>query len=37
MLAEAIVEVLPTYQGPDNPPKYPPISYRDSRKWYYGE
>jgi isopenicillin N synthase-like dioxygenase len=35
--ADAMVEVVPTCQGPGNPPKYPPITYRDSRKWYYGE
>jgi len=35
--ADAIIEVVPTCQGPLNPPRYEPITYRDSRKWYYGE
>lgn len=34
---DAMVEVLPTCQGPSNPPRYEPITYRASRKWYYGE
>lgn len=34
--ADALIEVLPTCQGPNNPPKYKPITYRDLRKWYYG-
>jgi isopenicillin N synthase-like dioxygenase len=34
--ADAVIEVLPTCQGPGNPPKYEPIKYRDMRKWYYG-
>ncbi len=33
---ETVVEVLPTCQGPGNPPKYEPITYGDLRKWYYG-
>ena len=35
--ADAIIEVVPTCQGPQNPPRYEPITYRASRKWYYGE
>jgi isopenicillin N synthase-like dioxygenase len=35
--ADAIIEVVPTCQGPSNPPRYEPITYRASRKWYYGE
>ncbi len=36
--ADALIEVLPTCRGPNNPPnpKYKPITYRDLRKWYYG-
>jgi hypothetical protein len=32
-----MIEVLPTCQSPSNPPRYDAITYRDSRKWYYGE
>jgi isopenicillin N synthase-like dioxygenase len=35
--ADAMIEVVPTCQGPQNPPRYEPITYRASRKWYYGE
>jgi isopenicillin N synthase-like dioxygenase len=35
--ADAIIEVVPTCQGPLNPSRYEPITYRASRKWYYGE
>jgi len=35
--ADAIIEVVPTCQGPSNPPRYESMTYRDSRKWYYGE
>lgn len=35
--ADAVVEVVPTCRTPDSSTKYPPITYRDSRKWYYGE
>ena len=35
--ADAVIEVVPTCQTPDSSAKYPPITYRDSRKWYYGE
>jgi isopenicillin N synthase-like dioxygenase len=33
--ADALIEVLPTCQGPGNPPKYQPVTYRDMRNWYY--
>jgi isopenicillin N synthase-like dioxygenase len=33
---DAVIECAPTCCGPDNPPKYEPITYRDLRKWYYG-
>jgi len=35
--ADAVIEVVPTCQGALNPPRYEPITYRASRKWYYGE
>ena len=35
--ADAIIEVVPTCQSPLNPPRYEPITYRASRKWYFGE
>ena len=35
--ADAMIEVVPTCQSPSNPPRYEPITYRASRKWYYGE
>ena len=35
--ADAMIEVVPTCQGPSNPPRYEPVTYRASRKWYYGE
>ena len=35
--ADAIIEVVPTCQTPANPPRYEPMTYRASRKWYYGE
>lgn len=31
---EMLAECLPTCNGPDNPPKYPPQSYWDFFKWY---
>lgn len=33
---DALIEVLPTCCGPDNPPQFEPITYTDLRKWYYG-
>ncbi len=35
--ADAMIEVVPTCRTPDSSTKYPAITYRDSRKWYYGE
>ncbi|HEX9465598.1 MAG TPA: 2-oxoglutarate and iron-dependent oxygenase domain-containing protein [Alphaproteobacteria bacterium] len=32
---DAVIEVLPTCQGPDRPPRYEPMTYRASRDWYY--
>ncbi len=32
---DALIEVLPTTQGPDRPARYEPITYRDLRDWYY--
>lgn len=33
---DALIECLPTCQGPDRPAKYEPITYQALRKWYYG-
>jgi len=33
--ADALIEVLPTCQGPDNPPRYTPATYLQLRQWYY--
>jgi isopenicillin N synthase-like dioxygenase len=33
---DALIECLPTCQGPDRPPQYEPITYRALREWYYG-
>jgi isopenicillin N synthase-like dioxygenase len=33
---DAMIEVLPTCQGPGRPPLYEPISYLKLREWYYG-
>lgn len=33
---DAMIECIPTCKGPDNSAKYPPMTYRDLRKWYYG-
>ena len=32
---DALIECLPTCQGPGRPPLYEPITYHDLRKWYY--
>lgn len=32
---ESMIEVLPTCQGPNNPPQYPPIKYETLYRWYY--
>jgi isopenicillin N synthase-like dioxygenase len=34
--SDAIIECLPTCQGPGHPAVYDPISYFDLRRWYYG-
>jgi isopenicillin N synthase-like dioxygenase len=33
---DALIEVLPTCQGPTRPPLYEPMSYSNLRQWYYG-
>jgi isopenicillin N synthase-like dioxygenase len=33
---DALIEVLPTCQGPGRPPLYEPITYLGLREWYYG-
>jgi isopenicillin N synthase-like dioxygenase len=33
--ADALIEVLPTCWGPDRPKRYEPMTYRDTRDWYY--
>lgn len=32
---DTLIECLPTCQGPDNPPNFPPISYSDYMTWWY--
>jgi len=32
---DTIIECLPTCQGPDNPPRFPPITYEDYLTWWY--
>lgn len=32
---DTTIACLPTCQGPDDPPKYPPISYADYMAWWY--
>jgi isopenicillin N synthase-like dioxygenase len=32
---DALIEVLPTCQGPQRPPRYEPITYAALREWYY--
>ena len=34
---DALIECLPTCQGPGHPARYEPITYKDLRRWYYGE
>jgi len=34
---DALIEVLPTCQGPGRPSLYEPITYLKLREWYYGE
>jgi isopenicillin N synthase-like dioxygenase len=33
--ADALIEVVPTCQGPGRPPRYEPMTYSASRDWYY--
>jgi isopenicillin N synthase-like dioxygenase len=33
--ADALIEVVPTCQGPGRPPRYEPMTYLASRNWYY--
>jgi isopenicillin N synthase-like dioxygenase len=32
---DTVIACLPTCQGPDNPPKYPPITYEEYLRWWY--
>ena len=32
---DTLISCLPTCQGPDNPPKHPPITYADFLAWWY--
>jgi hypothetical protein len=32
---DTVIACLPTCQGPDQPPKYPPISYEEYLLWWY--
>lgn len=32
---DARIECIPTCTGPDNPPQFKPITYRELRQWYY--
>jgi isopenicillin N synthase-like dioxygenase len=31
---DEVMECLPTCTGPENPPKYPPVTYTDYMIWY---
>jgi isopenicillin N synthase-like dioxygenase len=33
---DALIEVLPTCQGPQRPARYEPLTYLQLREWYYG-
>jgi isopenicillin N synthase-like dioxygenase len=33
---DTMIDCLPTCQGPDNPPQFPPITYGDYMTWWYG-
>ena len=35
--ADAMIACLPSCQSPERPARYEPITYRDLRRWYYGE
>jgi hypothetical protein len=30
-----VIECLPTCHGPDNPPRFPPITYEAYLTWWY--
>ena len=32
---DTVIECLPTCQGPERPPKYPPITYDEYLRWWY--
>jgi isopenicillin N synthase-like dioxygenase len=32
---DTVIECLPTCQGPDDPPRFPPITYADYLAWWY--
>ena len=32
---DAVIECLPTCQGPENPPRFPPITYGEYLTWWY--
>ena len=32
---DTVIACLPTCQGPDNPPRFPPITYEDYLLWWY--
>ena len=32
---DTVIQCLPTCQGPDSPPRFPPITYADYLKWWY--
>jgi isopenicillin N synthase-like dioxygenase len=32
---DTVIDCLPTCQGPDNPPRFPPITYEDYLLWWY--
>jgi len=34
---DTMIECLPTCQGPDDPPQFPPITYSDYISWWYDE
>jgi isopenicillin N synthase-like dioxygenase len=32
---DTVIACLPTCQGPDNPPRFPPITYEEYLRWWY--
>jgi isopenicillin N synthase-like dioxygenase len=32
---DTVIACLPTCQGPENPPKFPPITYEQYLRWWY--